>query len=113
MDVNKASADELERAFQVDGLRARYIVEERDKLGGFKSWDDVKKVPGFEDKMVENLQTAGLTIGKPESRESTEKGHVSQRPGGDSSRDLNKASAEELERVSQIDGERALSRRST
>jgi competence ComEA-like helix-hairpin-helix protein len=107
MDINKASAEELERAFQVDGLRARYIVDERDKLGGFKSWDDVKKVPGFEDKMVENLQSAGLTIGKREARESTDKAHVSQAAGRDNSRDLNKASAEELERVSQIDGERA------
>jgi DNA uptake protein ComE-like DNA-binding protein len=107
MDINKASAEDLERAFQVDGTRARYIVEERDKLGGFESWDDVKKVPGFEDKMVENLQAAGLTIGKAERRQSTTERASGHSAGASTSHNLNGATAEDLEQVSQLDGERA------
>jgi DNA uptake protein ComE-like DNA-binding protein len=52
MDINEASAEQLENAFQVDGVRARYIVDRRDKRGPFQSWEDVKQVPGFEDKMA-------------------------------------------------------------
>jgi DNA uptake protein ComE-like DNA-binding protein len=91
MDINKASAEQLESAFQVDGTRARYLVEHRRKSGPFKNWDEVKQVPGFEDKMVENLLEAGLTIGA-----TTDKGL-----------DVNAASIEDLESVFQMDGERA------
>jgi hypothetical protein len=52
MDINKASAEQLEQAFQVDGTRARYLVERRNAMGGFQSWEDVKRVPGFEDKII-------------------------------------------------------------
>ncbi len=69
MDINKATAEQLESAFQVDGTRARYLIEHRNKSGRFRSWDEVKQVPGFEDKMVENLQHAGLTIGDEETSE--------------------------------------------
>lgn len=102
MDINRASAEELERTFEVDGTRARYIVEHRERFGPFKSWEDVKQVPGFEDKMVENLRAAGLTVGTSEPggrRVSSETGR-----GGT---DLNSASSEDLERVPQIDSERA------
>ena len=113
MDINKASAEQLESAFQVDGVRARYIVERRDKLGPFHSWEDVKQVPGFEDKMVENLQSAGLTIGKGETPPSHEQASSEREMQASAGRshsnqlNINSASAEELERVSQLDGERA------
>lgn len=71
MDINNASVEELEQAFQVDGTRARYLAERRRELGGFRSWEDVKHVAGFEDKMVENLKAAGLTIGAPERTHET------------------------------------------
>ncbi len=65
-DINRASAEELETAFEVDGTRARYIVDYREKHGPFRNWEDVKQVPGFEDRMVENLQAAGLTLSEQE-----------------------------------------------
>src|SRR5436305_11261305 len=116
MDINKASAEELENAFQVDGTRARYIVEHRQKQGSFKSWEDVKQVPGFEDKMVDNLRAAGLTLGKSERDHPAE--HTSQASRESETQasarttrakgiDLNSATPEELERGSQLDGERA------
>lgn len=95
-------------------LNAEYLIERRRQLGGFKSWDDVKHVPGFEDKMVENLQAAGLSIGSQrtgtspsgagEKREdrTTER---STRPSR--ARELNSASAEDLQNAAQLDGQRA------
>jgi|SRR5579884_2315771 len=107
MDINKATAEELEKTFQVDGTRARYLVERRQKIGPFKSWDDVKNVPSFEDRMVENLRAAGLTLGgsdddKRQRRET--KPRDDERAGG---LDINSASAEELQRVFELDGVRA------
>jgi DNA uptake protein ComE-like DNA-binding protein len=39
MDVNRASKEELQSAFEVDGQRAEYIVRKRKELGGFHEPD--------------------------------------------------------------------------
>jgi DNA uptake protein ComE-like DNA-binding protein len=122
---NKATAEQLESAFQVDGTRARYLIQHRNKSGRFRSWDEVKQVPGFEDKMVENLRQAGLTIGDAETSEvsSGSRGrsgstasdaqdrHVwdsegQTRRAGSHQRglDINTADPEELESAFQMDG---------
>lgn len=113
MDINKASAEDLERAFQIDGTRARYLIEHRNKSGAFKSWDDVKQIEGFDEKLVEDLRAAGITIGS--SREPGEhhrsmpsKSNGDHEPRSGASRlDINSASEEELQRVFQMDGQRA------
>ena len=109
MNLNNASAEQLEEAFQVDGTRARYLIEQRNKLGSFTSWEQVKQVPGFEDKMVENLRNAGLTIGTGSRGDGDCCARTGRRENSRSGRgfDLNSASAEDLDRVFQIDGERA------
>jgi hypothetical protein len=57
MDINAASAEELQRAFEVDAGCARFIIEKRDQLGGFKNWEQIIEiVPGIEGKMAANLQ---------------------------------------------------------
>jgi competence ComEA-like helix-hairpin-helix protein len=111
MDINKASMEELQSAFQVDGVRARYLVDRREKTGPFRGWEDVKEVPGFDDKMVENLRAAGLTVG---GAPATTSGKTDGTPGLDSSDrqksrslNVNTASAEDLENVFQLDGGRA------
>lgn len=63
IDINRASIEELERTFQISNDRAQKILSTRRQLGGFKSWDDVKKVPGISDGMIENMRQAGLTLG--------------------------------------------------
>jgi DNA uptake protein ComE-like DNA-binding protein len=58
VDLNKASQQELE---QVGGLgpdRARRIIQNRP----FNSWDDLRKVEGFSDTLVNDLKQAGATI---------------------------------------------------
>ena len=59
VDLNSASEQELE---QVGGLgcdRARRIIEARP----LASWDDVKRIEGFGDKLTSDLQRAGARIG--------------------------------------------------
>ncbi len=59
VDLNTASEQELE---QVGGLgrdRARRIMEARP----LKSWDDVKRIEGFSDTLINDLRKAGATVG--------------------------------------------------
>lgn len=116
MDINKASAEELERTFEVDGQRARYIIDKRNQVGGFENWEQIKEiVPSIDEKMVENLRAAGLTIGRTGTSGEGERANRSEAgmrestaAGRDrSGRDVNTVSREELERVCQIDGQRA------
>ena len=134
MNINKASAQELENTFQLDGTRARYLEDYRSKHGEFASWDQVKQVPSFDDGMINNLRAAGLTLGPDtHSEKSSRSGDggsdapsrgrqqssstdtktgsqsASQRGSSRSSghRDLNDASEEELQRAGQLDGQRS------
>ncbi len=43
--------------------RAQRIVENRP----FRSWDDLKRVEGFSDKLVDDLRQAGATLGQGSS----------------------------------------------
>jgi DNA uptake protein ComE-like DNA-binding protein len=65
IDLNTASAEDLEHVFQIDGERARYLVQARTRLGGFTSWNQIKEqVPSFDDGMIENLKKAGARLGR-------------------------------------------------
>ena len=86
MDINKVSVEQLESAFQVDGTRARHLVDHRSKLGGF-----------------ENLEAAGLTIDLENGAEN----RSSEVRASKTSLEVNRSSTEELERVAQINGTRA------
>jgi competence protein ComEA len=62
IDVNRASVEELQEIPRIGEVRARNIVEERRK-GLFRSVDDLKRVPGIKDRMVEYLRPY-VTCGK-------------------------------------------------
>lgn len=48
----------------MDGIRAQYLIEARNRVGGFRSWEQLKQeAPSFEEGMVQNLQQAGATLG--------------------------------------------------
>ncbi len=58
IDLNMASVEELLRA-GMDAERARYLVDYGDEHGRFRTWDDVKSVPGFSQKLIETLKENG------------------------------------------------------
>ncbi len=58
IDLNKASEQELAEARQIGPERARSIVENRP----FETWEDLKEVPGFNDRLIEDLKRNGFTI---------------------------------------------------
>ncbi len=63
VDVNKASQAELEAAKGIGPAKAKAIIDERNKGGAFKSWDDLDaRVKGVGEKTSENMKKAGLTI---------------------------------------------------
>ena len=60
VDLNSASAEQLENVGGLGRERAARLVQSRP----FKSWDDVKRIEGFSDKLVQDLQRAGASLGK-------------------------------------------------
>ena len=59
IDLNTASQEDLERVGGLGRERAERIIQSRP----FHSWDDVKRIEGFSDKLVSDLQQAGASIG--------------------------------------------------
>jgi DNA uptake protein ComE-like DNA-binding protein len=63
LDINRASLHTLEDIFH-SRERAQLIVNKRELLGDFKSWEDIKeKLPGFDDALIQRLRAAGLGVG--------------------------------------------------
>ncbi len=62
INVNTASASELATLKGIGEVKARAIVEHREKNGPFKSVDALKDVPGIGDKMLETLRPQ-VTVG--------------------------------------------------
>ncbi|KYF82366.1 hypothetical protein BE17_03985 [Sorangium cellulosum] len=56
IDLNKATAEELEAIEGIDGERARLIIEHRNERGTFQSWEDVLSVPGIDSVLLGKLQ---------------------------------------------------------
>jgi hypothetical protein len=59
VDLNSASEDELAEDVGLGPGRARRLVESRP----FASWDDVRRVEGMTDVVVEELKSKGAVIG--------------------------------------------------
>jgi competence protein ComEA len=57
--LNEAEVKDLENIQGIGKKRAEEIVKYRDENGEFESWDDLKKVPGFDDQMVGALKAQG------------------------------------------------------
>ncbi len=59
VDLNSASAEELDRIGGLGHERVQRIVENRP----FRSWEDLRRVEGFGGTLVEDLKNAGATLG--------------------------------------------------
>jgi len=56
LQANKATADEFAMLFRIDDKAAQGVVSYREKQGGFKTVDDLKKAPGLDGARVDALQ---------------------------------------------------------
>lgn len=64
LDINKASAQELEALPQIGPALAQRIVEFRTQQGPFRSVDDLLKVQGIGEKLLARLRDL-VTVGNP------------------------------------------------
>ena len=56
LSVNKAPTEDVAQVFGIDQAMAQQVVEYRDKQGGFKTIDDLKKVPQLDAATVDALK---------------------------------------------------------
>lgn len=59
LNLNTAGIDELTRVAGITRERAQLFLDYREEHGDFRTWDDVKSVPGFSQKLIEQLKSAG------------------------------------------------------
>ena len=57
LNANKAPASDVAQFFSVDAKVAEGVVAYRDKQGGFKTIDDLKKAPGLDASKIDALQS--------------------------------------------------------
>jgi len=55
VELNSASADQLKLVPGIGEARARRIIEQRTRLGEFKQVGDLKKIEGFNEKLVDEI----------------------------------------------------------
>lgn len=68
LNLNQASAEELELIPGVGPAFARALVEQRTRLGAFHDWDELDQVPGVGPARLEVLQRHGELGGASERR---------------------------------------------
>jgi competence protein ComEA len=59
VDLNSADESQLEKVGGLGVERARRLVQNRP----YRSWDDLKRIDGFSEKLVEDLRRSGATLG--------------------------------------------------
>ncbi len=62
-DLNKATADQLAKLPGIGQDKAREIVNYRQEHGSFRSFDDLKRVPGLDERLVDTVQNVGDVLG--------------------------------------------------
>jgi competence protein ComEA len=65
MDLNTATEQELTVIQGIGQDNAKKIVQHRLQNGSFKTWDDLKRIPGLPSHMLDTLKRCGFTVGKP------------------------------------------------
>ena len=63
LDLNTATEQELAGIQGLGRDNAKKIVDYRNQNGVFKSWEDLKRIPGMPTTMLDTLKRQGLTVG--------------------------------------------------
>ena len=63
LDLNTASEQDLTEIQGIGKDHAKKIIEYRNQIGPFKSWEDVKRIPGMPGNMMDTLKRQGCTVG--------------------------------------------------
>ncbi|HLH30514.1 MAG TPA: helix-hairpin-helix domain-containing protein [Terriglobia bacterium] len=63
LDLNFATEQDLERMPGLGKDHAKRLIDFRRQTGTFKSWDDVKKIPGISPEILNTLKKSGVTVG--------------------------------------------------
>jgi DNA uptake protein ComE-like DNA-binding protein len=56
IDVNAASGSELAEVLEIDGAVADRIIERRAREGGFRSVDDLARIPGVDEVVLRRMR---------------------------------------------------------
>lgn len=64
IDLNTVDQTELEQIQGVGPEFAAKIIVHRKQNGPFKSWEDLKKIPGMPASMIDTLRQHGVTVGR-------------------------------------------------
>ena len=65
MDLNTATEQDLTVIQGIGKDNAKKIVQHRLQNGCFKTWDDLKRVPGLPPHLSDTLKRCGFTVGGP------------------------------------------------
>ena len=65
MDLNDATEQELTVIQGIGKDLAKKIVQHRLQIGSFKTWEDLKRIPGMPPHMMDTLKRCGFSVGKP------------------------------------------------
>lgn len=64
--INKAKVEDLVNIEGLDRDRAENIIKFRDENGPFEDWEDLKRIPGFDDDTVDALRSDEVDMGEAE-----------------------------------------------
>lgn len=56
IDLNACTVEDLDRFEFVDRKLAKDIIDHRNRLNGFETWEDLRKVPGVNKSTIDRLQ---------------------------------------------------------
>ena len=63
LDLNTATEQDLTGIQGIGKDHAKRIVDYRNQYGPFKSWEDLKRIPGIVGPMLDTLKRLGCTLG--------------------------------------------------
>ncbi len=62
VNINTASLEELSSLPKIGDERAQMLIDERP----FDSWEEIDELPGFDEKLVQDIQKSGGYLGEEE-----------------------------------------------